>query len=113
MAGVHFELSSETDSMNQRAVLIASGALLLAAALLLWPDFPASALAGPLDAIASKGNDARDQLITVGKAFIGLITAALFIMAAAGKVPWMWVGMVVVAGAGLTAVPTIQAWLTQ
>jgi hypothetical protein len=99
--------------MNQRAVLITSGALLLAAALLLWPDFPASALAGPLDAIASKGNDARDQLITVGKAFICLITAALFIMAAAGKVPWMWVGMVVVAGAGLTAVPTIQAWLTQ
>jgi hypothetical protein len=99
--------------MNQQAVLIAFGALLLAAAILLWPDFLGSALAGPLDSIASKGNDARDQLITVGKAFIGLITAALFIMAAAGKVPWMWVGMVVVAGAGLTAVPTIQAWLTQ
>jgi len=87
--------------------------LLLAAAMLVWPDFSAVALAGPLDSIASKGNDARDQLITVGKAFIGLITVALFIMAAAGKVPWMWVGMVVVAGAGLTAVPTIQTWLTQ
>ena len=99
--------------MNQRAVLIASGALLLGLAMLLWPDFLGSALAGPLDSIALKGNDARDQLITVGKAFIGLITVALFIMAAAGKVPWMWVGMVVVAGAGLTAVPTIQAWLTQ
>jgi len=99
--------------MNHRGFLITSCALLLAAAMLLWPDISASALAGPLDSIASKGNDARDQLITVGKAFIGLITVALFIMAAAGKVPWMWVGMVVVAGAGLTAVPTIQAWLTQ
>jgi hypothetical protein len=99
--------------MNKRAVLIAFGALLLAGGMLLWPEFSASAFAGPLDAIASKGNDARDQLITVGKAFIGLITVVLFIMAAAGKVPWMWVGMVIVAGAGLTAVPTIQAWLTQ
>ncbi len=99
--------------MNHRGFLITSCALLLAAAMLLWPDISASALAGPLDSIASKGNDARDQLITVGKAFIGLITVALFIMAAAGKVPWMWVGMVVVAGAGLTAVPTIQTWLTQ
>ena len=99
--------------MNHRAFLLTSCALLFVTAMLLWPDFLASALAGPLDSIASKGNDARDQLITVGKAFIGLITAALFIMAAAGKVPWMWVGMVVVAGAGLTAVPTIQAWLTQ
>ena len=100
--------------MYHRGFLITSCALLLAAAMLVWPDFfSAVALAGPLDSIASKGNDARDQLITVGKAFIGLVTVALFIMAAAGKVPWMWVGMVVVAGAGLTAVPTIQAWLTQ
>jgi hypothetical protein len=99
--------------MNHRAFLLTSCALLFATALLVWPEFSASALAGPLDSIASKGNDARDQLITVGKAFIGLVTVALFIMAAAGKVPWMWVGMLVVAGAGLTAVPTIQAWLTQ
>src|SRR5437588_2318131 len=99
--------------MTHRAVLITCYALLLAAAVLAWPDFSAAVSAGPLDSIASKGNDARDQLITVGKAFIGLITVALFIMAAAGKVPWMWVGMVIVAGAGLTAVPTIQSWLTQ
>jgi hypothetical protein len=99
--------------MNHRAFLITSCVLLFATAMLIWPDFSAVVFAGPLDSIASKGNDARDQLITVGKAFIGLITAALFIMAAAGKVPWMWVGMVIVAGAGLTAVPTIQAWLTQ
>lgn len=99
--------------MHYRALQITACALLVAAVVLFWPDLASYASAGPLDSIASKGNDARDQLITVGKAFIGLITVALFIMAAAGKVPWMWVGMVIVAGAGLTAVPTIQSWLTQ
>ncbi|MDB5406356.1 MAG: hypothetical protein JWL84_1268 [Rhodospirillales bacterium] len=99
--------------MNYRTYHITACALLVAALLLLWPDLASYALAGPLDSIASKGNDARDQLITVGKAFIGVVTVALFIMAAAGKVPWMWVGMVIIAGAGLTAVPTIQSWLNQ
>lgn len=100
--------------MDYRALQITTiCALTVAAVMLLWPDFASVVLAGPLDSIATKGNDARDQLITVGKALIGVITVALFIMAAAGKVPWMWVGMVVVAGAGLTAVPTIQSWLTQ
>jgi hypothetical protein len=99
--------------MDYRAFQITACALTVAAVVLFLPDLASVALAGPLDSIASKGNDARDQLITVGKAFIGLITVALFIMAAAGKVPWMWVGMVIVAGAGLTAVPTIQSWLTQ
>jgi hypothetical protein len=99
--------------MTNRIVKIAAYAVSVAAIMLFLPDLLSHALAGPLDSIATKGNDARDQLITVGKAFIGVITVALFIMAAAGKVPWMWVGMVIIAGAGLTAVPTIQTWLTQ
>jgi hypothetical protein len=98
--------------MNNR-LQIAACALSVAAVMLFWPDLISFAVAGPLDSIATKGNDARDQLITVGKAFIGVITVALFIMAAAGKVPWIWVGMIIVAGGGLTAVPTIQSWLTQ
>jgi hypothetical protein len=99
--------------MNNRVLEITACAFLVAAVMLFWPDFASHALAGPLDGIASKGLDARDQLITVGKALIGVITVVLFIMAAMGKVPWMWVGMVVVAGAGLSAVPTIQSWLNQ
>ena len=99
--------------MNCRTEYVIGYVLLVAGLTLFWPDLASHAFAGPLDSIASKGNDARDQLITVGKAFIGVITVALFIMAAAGKVPWMWVGMVIIAGAGLTAVPTIQSWLNQ
>ena len=87
--------------------------LVSAAFLLLHPDLVSIVIAGPLDSIAQKGNDTRDQLITVGKAFIGVVTVALFILAATGKVPWLWVGMVIVAGAGLSAVPTIQSWLNQ
>lgn len=66
---------------------------------------------GPLDGIASKANDARDQIINVGKAFIGVVAAVLFVLAATGRVAWMWVGMVVVSGAGLQAIQVIQTWL--
>src|ERR1700749_4108021 len=66
---------------------------------------------GPLDGIASKANDARDQIINVGKAFIGVVAAVLFVLAATGRVAWMWVGMVVVSGAGLQAIQVIQIWL--
>jgi hypothetical protein len=99
--------------MTTRPYAITAMALIAAAILLFWPEIIALAQAGPLDSIAQKGNDTRDQLITVGKAFIGVVTVALFILAAAGKVPWVWVGMVVIAGAGLSAVPTIQSWLNQ
>ena len=35
----------------------------------------------------------------------------LFIMAAFGRVQWYWVGMAIVAGAGLTGIDAIQAWI--
>ena len=81
----------------------------LVAAVLIYLCEPS--FAGPLDGIASKANDARDQIVIVGKAFIGVVAAVLFVLAATGKVAWMWVGMVVVAGAGLQSLTTIQAWL--
>jgi hypothetical protein len=72
---------------------------------------PALVYAGPLDSITNKANDARDQVVTVGKAFIGLVAAVLFVLAATGKVSWYWVGMVIIAGAGLTGLQAIQSWL--
>jgi hypothetical protein len=81
----------------------------LAAAVLIY--FGELSFAGPLDGIASKANDARDQIVIVGKAFIGVVAAVLFVLAATGKVAWMWVGMVVVAGAGLQSLSMIQSWL--
>jgi hypothetical protein len=94
---------------NNRAVWAALACLALAAAVLTY--FGEPSLAGPLDGIASKANDARDQIVIVGKAFIGVVAAVLFVLAATGKVAWMWVGMVVVAGAGLQSLSMIQTWL--
>src|SRR5438309_11896504 len=82
----------------------------VAVAIVLLVD-PTIVLAGPLDSITNKANDARDQVISVGKAFIGLVAAVLFVLAATGKVSWYWVGMVVVAGAGLQGLQSIQSWL--
>lgn len=86
-----------------------AAALILAVATALEPSLAHAA--GPLDGIANKANDARDQIITVGKAFIGVVAAVLFVLAATGRVAWMWVGMVVVAGAGLQGLQAIQTWL--
>ena len=83
-------------------VLIAAGILLLE---------PSLVHAGPFDAITNKANDARDQVVSIGKAFVGLVAAVLFVLAATGRVSWYWVGMVVVAGAGLQGLQSIQAWL--
>src|SRR5450432_3615423 len=97
--------------MNQSKVGAAWLAFLctaLVAAVLI--HFCEPSLAGPLAGIASKANDARDQIIVVGKAFIGVVAAVLFVLAATGKVAWMWVGMVVVAGAGLQSLTMIQTW---
>lgn len=66
----------------------------------------------PFGSITSKTLDARDQVVVIGQAVLGLVAAVLFLMAAFGKVAWHWVGMVVVAGAGLTGIDAIQAWLT-
>src|SRR5258707_14246783 len=98
--------------MNHSKVSAAWVAVLspaLVAAVLIYLCEPS--FAGPLDGIASKANDARDQIIVVGKAFIGVVAAVLFVLAATGKVAWMWVGMVVVAGAGLQSLTIIQTWL--
>ena|SRR6266571_231057 len=91
------------------AILMALACAALVAAVLIY--FGEAASAGPLDGIASKANDARDQIVIVGKAFIGVVAAVLFVLAATGKVAWMWVGMVVVAGAGLQSLTMIQTWL--
>ena len=91
------------------AMWMALACTVLAAAVLIY--FGEPSLAGPLDGIASKANDARDQIVVVGKAFIGVVAAVLFVLAATGKVAWMWVGMVVVAGAGLQSLTMIQTWL--
>ena len=91
------------------AMLMALACAALVAAVLIY--FGEPAFAGPLDGIASKANDARDQIVIVGKAFIGVVAAVLFVLAATGKVAWMWVGMVVVAGAGLQSLTMIQTWL--
>lgn len=92
-----------------RTMWMALACAALVAAVLIY--FGESSFAGPLDGIASKANDARDQIVVVGKAFIGVVAAVLFVLAATGKVAWMWVGMVVVAGAGLQSLTMIQTWL--
>lgn len=65
----------------------------------------------PFGSITTKANQTRDHLVTIGQAVIGVVAAALFIMAAFGRVQWYWVGMAVVAGAGLTGIDAIQAWV--
>jgi hypothetical protein len=88
---------------------LAAVALAVAAVVLFTAELALAA--GPLDAIARKGNDARDQIVMLGKVAIGIVAAALFCLAAFGQVAWRWVLMVVVAGAGLQAIDTIQTWI--
>lgn len=66
---------------------------------------------GPMGSVVTKTNEARDIVVTVGKAAVGLVAAVLFAMALAGKVAWHWVIMVVVAGAGLTGLDAIVSWI--
>lgn len=66
---------------------------------------------GPMGSVVTKTNEARDIVVTVGKAAVGLVAAVLFAMALAGKVAWHWVIMVVVAGAGLTGLDAIVGWI--
>jgi hypothetical protein len=84
-------------------------ALALAAVFL----FDASAVmaAGPLDSVARKGEDARMQIVMLGKVAIGIVAAVLFCLAAFGQVAWKWVIMVVVAGAGLTGIDAVTSWI--
>jgi hypothetical protein len=96
--------------MNARTFWLVLWVAAVAVAIFVLAD-PTSVLAGPLDSITNKANDARDQVVTVGKAFIGLVAAVLFVLAATGKVSWYWVGMVVIAGAGLQGLQSIQSWL--
>ncbi len=79
----------------------------LAAVVLVEPAFAQD----PFGSITTKANETRDHLVTIGQAVIGVVAAALFIMAAFGKVQWYWVGMAVVAGAGLTGLDAIQTWI--
>lgn len=66
---------------------------------------------GPMGSVVTKTNEARDIVVTVGKAAVGLVAAVLFAMALAGRVAWHWVIMVVVAGAGLTGLDAIVGWI--
>jgi hypothetical protein len=88
---------------------ITAVALAVAAAVVFNAD--AVLAAGPLDAVARKGEDARDQIVMLGKVAIGIVAAVLFCLAAFGQVSWKWVMMVVVAGAGLQAIDSIQTWI--
>ncbi len=65
----------------------------------------------PFGSITTKANQTRDHLVRIGQAVIGVVAAAIFILAAFGRVQWYWVGMAVVAGAGLTGIGAIQTWL--
>jgi hypothetical protein len=92
--------------MNRKSYSLLFLLVAVASVLVIEPS-----MAGPFDSITNKANDARDQVINIGKAFIGLVAAVLFVLAATGKVSWYWVGMVVVAGAGLQGLQSIQSWL--
>lgn len=86
--------------------------LLLVGLFVVGLDVDWSALAqDPFGSITSKAEETRDEMITIGQAVVGVVAAALFIMAIFGRVAWHWVGMAVVGAAGLSAVPTIQDWL--
>src|SRR5690242_20324731 len=86
-------------------------ALALAVAALVVFNADIVLAAGPLDSVARKGEEARDQIVMLGKVAIGIVAAVLFCLAAFGQVAWRWVLMVVVAGAGLQAIDTIQNWI--
>lgn len=66
---------------------------------------------GPMSSVVTKTNEARDIVVTIGKAAVGLVAAVLFFLAIGGKVAWHWVIMVVVAGAGLTGLDAIVGWI--
>ena len=65
----------------------------------------------PMSSVVAKTNETRQMLVTIGKAAVGVIAAVLFLMALGGRVAWHWVIMVVVAGAGLTGLDSIVAWI--
>jgi len=95
---------------NTRFWLILLG--LTALSLALPPEaFAQLSGAGPMSSIVTKTNEARDIVVTVGKAGVGLVAAVLFVMALMGKVAWTWVILAVVAGAGLTGLDAIVSWI--
>lgn len=96
-----------------RKILVLIGGLCLFAVLAAtapetWAQI---ASGGPMGSVVTKTNEARDIVVTVGKAAVGLVAAVLFGMALAGRVAWHWVIMVVVAGAGLTGLDAIVGWI--
>lgn len=66
---------------------------------------------GPMASVVTKTNEARDIVVGVGKAAVGLVAAILFVMALAGREAWHWVILTVVAGAGLTGIDAIVTWI--
>jgi hypothetical protein len=92
-----------------RILPFALATLLLAA---LVDDASAQLLGNsPMSSVVAKTNETRQMLVTIGKAAVGVIAAVLFLMALGGRVAWHWVIMVVVAGAGLTGLDSIVAWI--
>jgi hypothetical protein len=98
--------------MRSKWLFLVVGFCLVAVLCSISPDAWAQmAGGGPMGSVVTKTNEARDIVVTVGKAAVGLVAAVLFAMALAGKVAWHWVIMVVVAGAGLTGLDAIVSWI--
>ena len=65
----------------------------------------------PMASVITKTNETTEMIVSVGKAATGLVAAILFMLALAGKAAWHWAIMAVIAAAGFTGLPAIQAWL--
>lgn len=99
--------------MSRKSVLCLS---LIAAAILLSAVDASDGMAqlignSPMSSVVAKTNETRQMLVSIGKAAVGVVAAILFLMALGGRVAWHWVIMVVVAGAGLTGLDSIVAWI--
>lgn len=97
--------------MLSKILVLLGGLCLFAVLAAAAPETWAQIAGGPMGSVVTKTNEARDIVVTVGKAAVGLVAAVLFAMALAGKVAWQWVVMVVVAGAGLTGLDAIVSWI--
>jgi hypothetical protein len=99
--------------MKCKLILLFGGLCLVGCLVTIAPEAWAQLAGGggPMGSVVTKTNEARDIVVTVGKAAVGLVAAVLFAMALAGKVAWHWVIMVVVAGAGLTGLDAIVSWI--
>ena len=95
--------------MKFNAFAVTALALAVAASILFGADL---AHAGFADPLVRKGEDLTKQILTIGKVGVGIAAAVLLCLAAAGKIAWHWLGMVIVAGAGMQGYDSIRNWLS-